>query len=255
MRTPLALLACALVASGAGAQEIHGTVADQATGLPVTAAVVVLADGHGRALDRVVADSAGAFALDPAAAGEYTLSASAPGYRTVTSRLVQVGYGERVDVALVLAVDAIPLQPLLVKGRSHPPSRYLETMGFYRRQRVGIGTFLTRDEIMRDRPDRLSDVLREVPGLSVAEPAPGPTAWVLSGRGGGRCQPALVLDGTPTLVGGRDPGRGRDIPMDEAVSPAEIDGMEIYLGPGAVPGTLNLTDTSCGVIVVWTRRK
>ncbi len=255
MRTPLALLACALLASGAGAQEIHGTVTDQATGLPVAAAALSLADGRGRLLGGAVADSAGSFVLDPGAAGEFTLSASAPGYRSVTSHLVPVGSGERVDVTLVLAVDAVPLQPLVVKGRSHPPSRYLETMGFYQRERAGIGTFLTRDEIMRDRPDRLSDVLREVPGLSVSEPAPGPTAWVLGRRGGGRCQPALVLDGTLTLVGGRDTGRGRDIPMDEAVSPAEIDGIEIYLGPGAVPGPLNLTDTSCGVIVVWTRRK
>jgi hypothetical protein len=256
MRTPLVVLICGLLAVRAGAQEIRGAVLDQVSGLPVAAAAVTLVGANERGLVQVLTDSAGTFALEADDAGSFLLKVRALGYRSLATKRVEVGYGELVVVALMLAVEAVPLDPLVVKARSHPPNPYLAGAGFYERRRLGGGAFLTREEIMRNRPDQLSDVIRSLPGIQAAPSGlPGRRSWSLNGRQSTRCQPTLVLDGLPTLVGGQVPLRSRDNPLDEAVTPRDIEGLEIYLGPAGVPTVFNVTNAACGAIVVWTRRK
>jgi hypothetical protein len=38
----------------------------------------------------------------------------------------------------------------------------------------------------------------------------------------------------------------------ESVNPSEIEAMEVYTGPGTIPGEFNTGDV-CGVIAIWTR--
>ncbi len=256
LRAPLLALVCLLVGARARAQEIRGTVLDQTTRLPVAAASVSLVGAKERPITEVLTDSVGGFVLELDDAGAFVLEAHALGYAAVTSSRLEVAYGELVEVVLRLAADAVPLEPLVVKARSHPPNQYLENAGFYARRRAGVGTFLTRAEIMRGHPEELSDVLRQIPGL-VGTPAglPGRRAWSLNSRTGMRCQPVLVLDGLATLTGGQQPLRSRDTPLDDAVSPRDIEGLEVYLGPAGVPVNFNVSNSSCGAIVVWTRRK
>ena len=155
MRIPLLVLTCGLLATRAGAQEMRGTVVDQASGLPVAAATVTLVAANERGHAQALTDSAGAFALEAGDAGSFLLRVQALGYRSLATKRVDVGYGELVVVTLTLAVEAVPLEPLLVKARSHPPNPYLASSGFYERRRLGGGAFLTREEIMRNRPDQL----------------------------------------------------------------------------------------------------
>ena len=259
MRVRLALLlALALAAAPAAAwsQGIHGTVKDQATGRPIVAASVALLSPRGRTLDHVLTDTAGAFLLEPDDAGSYALQASGLGYRTATSTPVPFKDGELVEVTLLLAVDAVPLEPLTVTARSFPPNRYLADAGFYDRKRSGVGVFLTRDDIMRRRPEEFSDLMRSVAGMDVQPAGPtGRRGFSMTGRSNGRCQPALILDGTPTLIGGMQPLRARDLPLDDVLSPRDIEGLELYKGPAGVPSEFNVNNAGCGVLVVWTRHK
>lgn len=242
--------------SGVPAQTIHGTVKDLATGRPVVAASVSLLSPKGKELDRVLSDSVGVFLLEPDEAGSYALKASGLGYRTSETGPVAVSYGELVEVTVELAVDAVPLEPLTVTARSFPPDRYLEESGFYDRRRGGAGTFMTREEIMRRRPEEFSDLMRSVAGMEVRTTGPGGRrGYTMAMRANGSCQPAVILDGTPTLIGGQQPLRGRDLPIDDVISPRDIQGLELYKGPAGVPPEYNLNNAACGVLLIWTRRK
>ncbi|MFC1791075.1 hypothetical protein ACFL0I_01235, partial [Gemmatimonadota bacterium] len=45
-----------------------------------------------------------------------------------------------------------------------------------------------------------------------------------------------------------------DFRIDDAVSPASVEGIEIYRGLGTVPAEFLNPDAVCGVIAIWTRR-
>ncbi len=255
MRAPL-LLSLVLLAAppAAAAQSVHGTVKDQATGRPIVAASVELVGARGKAVDKVLTDSTGAFLLEPDEAGSYSLKASGLGYRDAGTAAFPVSYGELVEVTLELAVDAVPLEPLTVEARSFPPNRYLTDSGFYDRRRAGVGVFLTRADIMKRRPEEFSDLMRSISGMEVRSSGPtGRRGYVMSTRANGQCQPVLVLDGVPTLVGGQQPLRGRDIPLDDVVSPGDIEGLELYKGAAGVPSQYNVNIAACGVLLIWTR--
>jgi hypothetical protein len=63
-------------------------------------------------------------------------------------------------------------------------------------------------------------------------------------RAGGNCPPRILVDGSP--VAGAD--------VDEMVEPQDINGIEIYRGPSEVPGRWMANRSSCGLIVIWTKR-
>ncbi len=257
MRAPLVLpLLMLLPWLPAAAQSIHGTVKDQTTGRPIVAASVELLTDKGKVLDKVLTDSLGAFLVEPEEAGSYALKASGLGYREAGTATFPVSYGELVEVTLELAVDAVPLKPLTVEARSFPPNRYLATAGFYDRRRAGVGVFLTREEIMKRRPEEFSDLMRTISGMEIRPSGiTGRRGYTMSMRTNGQCQPALVLDGVPTLIGGQQPLRGRDLPIDDVVSPRDIEGLELYKGAAGVPSEYNVNNAACGVLLIWTRRK
>lgn len=258
MRLSLSLLVLLLagptLVPTAEAQTIRGKVRDEVTESPVTGAQVTLLTLHGTRLDRVLTDSAGEFEIEPDVAGAYRLRLEAPGYRTSDSSRVEVAYGELVEVAIRMAVDAVPLQPLTVTARSKPPNKYLEANGFYDRKKAGIGVYLTREEIMRRSPEVFSDLMRTIAGMTVRSVGPaGRQGASMTIRSNGRCQPVLFLDGTHTLIGGVQ--RGRDTPLDDVLIPRDIEGLELYRGSASVPSEFNENISDCGVLVVWTRRK
>ena len=59
---------------------------------------------------------------------------------------------------------------------------------------------------------------------------------------GGDCPPGYFVDGVPFVMYG---------PLNQAFSPAEIEGVEIYFGN--VPPQWGGTRAMCGVILIWTR--
>ncbi len=257
MRPLLPLLLLGSLPVAAAAQSVRGTVKDQATGRPIVAASVALLTDRGKVLERVLTDSVGGFLLEPDEAGSYALKASGLGYRESGTAAFPVSYGELVEVTLELAVDAVPLQPLTVQARSFPPNRYLADAGFYDRRRAGVGVFLTREQIMKRRPEEFSDLMRTISGMEVRPSGlAGRRGYTMSMRSNGQCQPALVLDGVPTLVGGQQPlRRGPDVPIDDVVMPRDIEGLELYKGGAGVPSEYNLNNAACGVLLIWTRHR
>jgi hypothetical protein len=141
------------------------------------------------------------------------------------------------------------MDPVLVTARR---SYALEKVGFTARQRTAWGTFFTHDEIEKRNAQRLSDMLRSVPGIGVVNRPGGATvvdsrqtAILGGGRGGsgGSC-PKIFVDGTEWRA--IDPGD-----LDNFVFPSEVVGMEVY-ARGHAPAQFRGIE-ECIVIVVWTQ--
>ncbi len=256
MRTCWALGLLALLARGAGAQTIGGKVLEDSTRVPISGATVsVLRLGEQPAArveppGSVRTDSAGGFVLALGAPGRFVLRITHPSYTTVQSDTLVLEKDEVVSVELRLARYAIPLKPLVVTART---DRRLQAF----RQRVlkhyAFGHFLPRAEIDRRPGIAVTELLRGVPGVRIMSlpPCAGCAAEnVLFLRGGGAADRCLAT----VLIDGMEVKQEASFPLDAALTPDMVEGVEVYVEPAGVPAQLGFFhNNACGVIAFWTR--
>ncbi|HKJ92389.1 MAG TPA: TonB-dependent receptor [Longimicrobiales bacterium] len=226
------------------AQEIDGRVVDAATGEPIKQVNIQLLDEHGIARLQVVSGDSGGFKLPLPSPGWYRLRGDQLGYATVLSPQVQVGVGEVVQVELRMAVNPVELEPLVVKKRQvHDVGRLAE---FYdrmdRNRKLGIGAFVTRDQIEMRHAGTAADYLREIPRVIVR--SHGGLQTVRFQGPQGACAPRIVMDGVE-LHG--------DAELNDVVAAGDLEGIEVYRGRAEMPAAY-YDETGCGIIVAWTRR-
>jgi hypothetical protein len=67
---------------------------------------------------------------------------------------------------------------------------------------------------------------------------------------GSRCYARVYVDGRSVCSGRLDE------PLFDmrSIQPAEIEGIEYYAGPAQTPMEYSTMESSCGVVVIWTRR-
>jgi hypothetical protein len=226
----------------AGAQVIRGVVLDAETRTPVGSATVELIGAGSRTERRAVSDSAGAFTLGAPHAGAWVVRASHVSYVASGGDSVRVGAGETIRIEVRLGRTVIPLDPLIVTARSTGP-----LAGFEERRRAGsFGRFLTREQIAARGAGRTTDLLRGIPGITLAPIRGRPHRVLVRMQSSlGSCVPALWIDGVqvPQLP---------ESTLDEMLSPDAIEGVEIYNSFSAVPP--QFVSGVCGVLMFWTRR-
>lgn len=124
---------------------------------------------------------------------------------------------------------------------------------FNERRRGGIGRYLTAADVERRQPVVTSDLFRNMPGLRLERAELGDTQLLMRGTFEEACVPSVYIDGRYM----------RDLSADDIdswVTPREIAGMEVYVGPH-VPAQFNTGlagggpagGQSCGAIVIWTK--
>lgn len=131
-----------------------------------------------------------------------------------------------------------------------------------RRLKAKGGTFFTEEEISRRRVQRLSQLLRGIPGLvidvnsSSSLPQTSISSMRSQGSSPGRpsgCAISVWVDGT--LLGDtRTSESGLDF-LDNAINPIQVRGVEVYRTAAAVPPQFQRVGSEmCGTILVWTKR-
>lgn len=143
----------------------------------------------------------------------------------------------------------VELAPLDV--RVGPAPRRGKMVGFHRRMSRGMGEYITREDIERRDPMRLSDMVHLRAGVATTGYGDGSgrrhveisRAAVLEDSNACRIQ--YWIDGVPFTGVNR-------FEMDE-LSPQDVEGIEIYRGPSEIPPRFNRRGSQCGVVVVWTR--
>lgn len=241
-----------------GRSRILGELIGRDTSDPIPAASVRLPD-----LDRQTRTSEeGRFVFDSLPAGIYTVRVDHVRYGTQTAE-VRVPRSRTVDAEIRLAPEAIEVEPIQVSVDVRSPG--LASADYYQRrewgEKTGYGHFLEGEDL--DRGNRLSDVLGTVPRLKI-----GNFGRQLSSGGhfpyfprhrdfSGPCLPAIYLDGQK-IVGS---GPAREVTLqfgprgiNGLVNLSEVAAVEVYPSPASTAGEFQGADSSCGVVVLWTRR-
>lgn len=237
--------------AGQGLVRVEGTVTDHVTDRPIPWAEITVRRAGGRAVRTLLADSVGRFHFEVRGLAGVRMRVEAPGYEPGETPVLYFDDKRYLAVEVRLDVDAFLLAPLEVLVWSAVgPSGFLDS--FRRRVRTGMGIYLTRADIEARDVSRISELLRTVPGLQVASSGSGLRPGFSFGRSAGmRCYPQLFIDGR--LMNAPTRG-GPTVRIDDLVSPAAVEGIEIYRGLSTVPAEFLTPEAECGVVAVWTRR-
>lgn len=233
-----------LTASPAVSQVLRGSVMDSTIAGPVDGARVSAFSTAGVRIADAVTKTDGEFTLHLPAAGEYRLHASRLGYATTITEPIRVDSGSDASVVIPMVRLPLPLDTVTVVARPVPATqqqvRHLVNAGFYNRQRMGFGHFLTRADIDNRAAPQFKDLLTGIPGVRV----PGSTTMFI----GKFCSPSVVLDGMLLSRGGTGASGGGF----DALNPFNLEAVEIYRHSSSVP--VQWRTSACGAIVAWSRR-
>jgi outer membrane receptor for ferrienterochelin and colicin len=136
---------------------------------------------------------------------------------------------------------------------------------FEEHRRVGLGQFLTREDLAKLEGQSVSSILGRFNGVSMTR-GRGGNAWLASSRrvGANRlptsedrslgarpaCYAHVWVDNMPMYR-----ARPQEPLFNLNTIPTDrIEAIEYYAGPGSTPPRYNDLNATCGVMVIWTRR-
>ena len=239
----------------AAAQDVgmlSGRVLDDSTGDAIGGARVQLLSGSRRVLYTTTATDSGDFQLPIRRRGVYRLRASRLGFREAVTPPMAVDPGDAMAVEVRLTTGRVLLAPLQVVAR--PAARRHRSPGlddFRNRMASSIGGhFVTREDVDKRRPSRLTDLLTStglvVTGNSVYFPRQG-------------CPPHVYIDGV--LMTRHTGGRRGYVTVGQnpyevinMVWSGDVEGVEVYHGRASLPAEFGGPGSECGVVAIWTRR-
>jgi len=259
-----------LEALAARGSVFTGVVVADSTHAPIPLAEVALPDLN----KSETTNSRGEFRITGIPAGEHRVSVRRIGYGAADTRLAFTGTGT-VERRVVLG-RAITLEAVQVTATAYDKLR----RSFDDNMRVGLGHFMTRDQIAKYDGMELATVLSTLPTTGVANgnghswvtsrrrplpPCPGnpPSDGCLQQHGfyipsyfermqgmPKECWAHVWVDGV-LQNGTREPAEPFDL---KEIPPYRIDKMEFYAGASETPLQYSRMGSQCGVLVIWTRQ-
>jgi hypothetical protein len=237
----LLLVGWLLAPAAGGAQTVLGRVSEEGTRVPIAGALLELVAADARPSIQGQTDPRGLFLFRLPRPGIYVIRVAHPSYQPVTSDTLRVRPDETVEVEIRMSADAIPLAPVVVRARR--PGRLA---GFYERmEQPGHARFVKRSDIERRPGASATDLLRDIPGISIRRVGRGggaPDPMITMQAGG--CMPVIYIDGMEFR---QAPGSG----VDGLIRPDVLEGVEVYRGLAGVPQ--GFVSNGCGVVAFWTR--
>lgn len=202
---------------------LSGSVRNDEDGAPIAGAEITLLDENAGEVASTLADDDGNFSMQVAQPGAYRLRVRRVGFEELRVDSVAVEEGADTRVEVRMAVNAVPVDPVVVVARSYSVPIWIQR---YREraeanQRAGRGRIITRAQLDETGPIYASQIISQVPWLR-------------------RCDPTILINGLPaddTLMS----LRGDD-----------LEGVEIYRGVSQIPPEY-YTIGMCGLVMFWTR--
>lgn len=231
--------------SVASSQLIVGRVVDDITSAPLALTAVIMLDSEDATVRSAESDSVGWFVLRAPEPGNYRLFVDRLAYGEILSPELTVTADGSTEVEIRMVPTPIELEAVVVSADRRRVR--LERQGFYRRRDLSVGTFLDADDIIDQRPEALTDLMRGIQGVRVVPDFRSGGYLLSSSRGvGGACPMRLVLDGVSVDLMGQS--------IDELVRPEEVMGIEVYptAGGAGAPGQYRGREAFCGIIMIWT---
>jgi len=240
--------------------RVIGRIVDRQTLKPITNALV----GAGDEGYTGVTDGAGRFVLDRVDPGQQVIRVQHLAYGESEAPF-SMGADGTLEVEVRLDPAVLPVEPITVKivgVRSHK----LEMAGFYGRRdwnaRLGLGYYITRADIRKRAPARISHILTEIPRVDMIHGkcftsrcdfpfilATNPRCRIPKQEG------VEVILGASLYLDGRRMRQVAGQGVDDFAQPGDIAGIEVYTGSGDLPAEFaDFNAQKCGAIVLWTGR-
>jgi hypothetical protein len=236
------ILYVAIASSGLPAQpnvagrELVGIVRDS-SGAAIEGATVEIPGAAARTNER------GTFRLWTANFDTLTISVRRLGFSAVSAQIATRGL--RWDT-VVVEMDRLPQRLAAAEVKAAANRLRLGLREFDDRRRMGLGEFVTREEIAARNTTRPTDVLRDTRGVRVVRLPFGGygVRFAAHSERAPDCTPALWVD-------------GQHAPFMEVdqLTANDIEAMELYSSLSSTPVQFTKAGASlpCGTIVVWTR--
>jgi hypothetical protein len=246
---------------------IRGVLYDDASGAPVSGAIMLIDPRTDAAVVHTATDSAGRFSLQ-AGAGVYQIGAVRPGYVSVLSAPMGLQSGEKLTVRVPIAQKGDPEHRIGVTEHVRPGSSGSlqsenrgTTSGFDGRRALGMGLHYDREQLSRHGDGTLGEFLRAVPGLQVPDPS-GMSSVQMSRNGGVMPLNFRNASASSCHVGWFIDGRRMDLPgqsdpLTDGLGSTHLDAIEaieVFRGVSEMPAEFAAPDLRCGAIAVWMRR-
>ena len=228
----LLLLPATALAQGTGA--LRGRIVDTETGEPVTEATVRI-----RGLPLVAADSLGRFVVTGIPAGQAQITIQALGYSSNQWK-INVTEGQTLERQFGLDFSGESLPDVVVTARAtRLVPRYAS---FEARRERGLGAYLRWDDIKKKNFATVGEAARSIRGVRLNCIQAEFECYLRMARTP-HCPPEWWVDGVNVRS------------FHENTPIRDVYGIEIYRGPGEVPGEFSGSNAGCGVIVIWTKSK
>jgi len=231
-----ALLAVAIgPETGAAQATLRGRVIDSELGNPLPGAIVRIQPGT----PPLTTDTLGRFEAQGLSAGDAEVTIQVIGYATgvFPVHLPPSGAVERV---FTLDFTGYRLPEVVVQARVEELApRYLD---FEQRRRRAMGAYLRWDELKTQGYSSVGDALRVVRGVRIQCNQQTFECFAVMARTP-QCHPTWWIDGMEVRS------------FHENTPIRDIYGIEIYRGPGEIPGEFSGSNAACGVIVMWTKSR
>ena len=183
----------------------------------------------------------GTFRLVGVHTGTQMLIARSIGYSLVAEP-INVTARQPLEITVSLGERVVALDTLVIVARRN---LYLDKNGFNKRMRTGFGDYITREDIDRRKPNAITDMVKNLAGVTVSHGMGGTV--VSSSR-----RRSLYSRGcTRAIVDGFEFMNMMPGDLDMFVNPDDVVGMEIYQA-GEVPVQFRRMN-DCLTIVIWTQ--
>ena len=136
---------------------------------------------------------------------------------------------------------------------SGPNSRKYEL--FLMRRKLGMGTFLTRDQIDSKPASQTYQLFQNIPGLKISQHG---TQWIIRSQ---RCPAKLPTAGPPPDMDRDTPDfpilfidgfRVRGLNTLNTLKPSDVEAIEVYQGAAQLPAEAK--GNACAAIFIWLRQ-
>ena len=221
--------------TSAAQATLRGRVIDSEIGQPLPDATVRIRGGP----PQLKTDSLGRFHAEQLPTGDVEVMIQLLGYAPGAFKvnLPPSGTLER-DFALDFTGHRLPEQVVRARAEKLTP-RYVE---FERRRQRKLGAYFRWEELEKQGYSSVGDALRTVRGVKIKCNQETFECLAFMTRTP-QCQPRWWIDGVEVQS------------FHENTPIRDVYGIEVYRGPGEVPGEYSGSNAACGVIVIWTKSR
>jgi hypothetical protein len=213
---------------------LRGRVVDSETGLPVIGANVQV-----RKNAAIKTDSTGVFVAADIPGGDAQITITMLGFLPGQFK-VHVPNGGVSEKTFSLDFTGQKLPQVVVQARAtQMSSRYSD---FEARRGRGQGAFLRWDQLTDERFGSVGDALKSIRGVRMQCNQQTFECYAVMARSP-QCKPVWIIDGMEAQM------------FHENTPIRDIYGIEIYRGPGEIPGEYSGSNAACGVIIMWTKSR